>query len=82
MMKKVKSDDGMNYRLEGYDTFSGESYPLEGSYPTVQDAENAALARLRRLERDQPSVTSGGQDGIQDRVFVVYPDGSRHRVRS
>ena len=64
-----------------YDTFAGEAYPLEGEFSTEQDAIAAARARLEELERTQPSESSGGQDGIQDRVYVVRPDGSSFCVR-
>jgi hypothetical protein len=69
------------WHLEGFDTFAEESYPLEGEYPDQQAAEAAARKRLQELERDQPTETSGGQSehGIQDRVYVVRPDGTRYR---
>ena len=69
------------WRLEGYDTFSTEWYDLEGYYPTEGSAIEAAKARLEELETTQPSASSGGQDGIQDQVFVIRPDGTRFRVR-
>ena len=64
------------WKLEGYDTFSEESYSLSGNYPDRQSAEAAARKRLLELERTQPTSSSGGQDehGIQDHVFVVRPD--------
>jgi hypothetical protein len=80
------------YGLEGYDTFSGESYGLDGSFETCQGALEAADARLQELERTQPTSSSGGQrdggfqggtyvpGGIQDRVYIVHPDGRRQRV--
>ena len=77
------------WKLEGYDTFSSESYPL-GAYPGADnckpsyDSYEAALAdawlRLAELERTQPSSSSGGQAGIQDRVFIIHPGGRRERV--
>ena len=41
-------------RLEGYDTFSDEWYPLDGTYQTREQALGAARERLRELERTQP----------------------------
>lgn len=41
----------------------------------------AARARLAELARSQPAASSGGQDGMQDRVDVVRPDGTSFRVR-
>ena len=72
---------GKRWKLEGYDTFAEESYPLDGSYPDQQSAEDAARKRLIELERTQPTSSSGGQseDGIQDHVFVVKPDGTKYR---
>ncbi len=68
------------WKLEGYDTFEGESYPLDGTYGTETAAVQAAKDRLAYLERTQPSASSGGQGGLQDRVFVVRPDGSTARA--
>jgi hypothetical protein len=69
------------WRLEGWDTFGGHSYPIPGRYRTREHADAAARRRLKKLERTQPSETSGGQDGIQDQVYVVGPAGERYRVR-
>lgn len=84
------------WRLEGYDPFAGETYPLgsiklaggttidnlQDSYPDYESALAGARIRLADLERRQPSASSGGQGphGIQDRVFIVHPDGHRERV--
>jgi hypothetical protein len=68
------------WKLEGYDTFSEEEYPLPGEHDTEDAAIAAAQERLADLERTQPSESSGGQDGIQDRVYVIRPDGERFRV--
>jgi hypothetical protein len=69
------------WTLQGYDTFSGEDYPLPGRYRTEAGAEKAARRRLRYLERTQPSALSGGQKelGIQDQVFIVRPDDTNYR---
>jgi hypothetical protein len=70
-----------SWRLEGYDTFEGASYPLKGEYSDEKAARGAAQERLAELERTQPSSSSGGQGdlGIQDRVYIVRPDGSKYR---
>ena len=68
------------WRLEGYDTFASEWYPLEGDDTTEALAIEAAKQRLRELEQSQPTSQSGGQAGIQDHVFVVAPDGTRRRI--
>jgi hypothetical protein len=84
------------WKLEGYDTFDGESYPLgdvklasgatidgmQPSYPSYEAARADALKRLAHLERTQPTASSGGQGfgGIQDRVYIIHPDGRRERV--
>lgn len=87
---------GEAWKLMGYDAFSNEWYSLgtpltpEGnSFDSLQpsySSYDAALAdarrRLEHLEKSQPSASSGGQasGGIQDRVFIVHPDGHRERV--
>ena len=68
------------WKLQGYDTFSREDYPLPGEYETEDEALAAAHERLEHLEKTQPSRTSGGQGGIQDQVYVVRPDGTMFRV--
>jgi hypothetical protein len=69
------------WRLRGHDTFAGEDYALRGVFWTEKAAQRAARRRLAELERSQPSATSGGQDGIQDQVYVVRPDGTSYRFR-
>ena len=73
---------GEAWTLEGWDTFAGHGYPLPGRYGTRERAVRAARRQLAELEKSQPTETSGGQDGIQDQVFVVAPDGRRERVRA
>jgi len=70
---------GRNWRLRGYDTFSGEDYELPGAYRSEARARRAAQQRLAQIERQQPSAISGGQDGIQDQVFIIRPDGTQYR---
>jgi hypothetical protein len=70
------------WRLLGYDTFAGEEYPLPGEYDSESEAVSRAMKRLEELEKLQPSSSSGGQDGIQDRVYVRRPDGTVFRVRA
>ncbi len=68
-----------HFFLRGYDTFSGDYYPLAGTYRSEVDAQKAARKFLQDVERSQPSKSSGGQHGIQDRVFIVRPDGASYR---
>ncbi len=65
------------WRLNGWDTFAGESYPI-GRYFTESGALRAARRNLRGLERTQPAEISGGQDGIQDRLTIVRPDETEY----
>lgn len=67
--------------LEGWDTFAGHSYPIAGRYRTQDGAVRAARRELAKLEKLQPSSASGGQDGIQDQVYVRGPNGESIRVR-
>ncbi len=68
------------WSLQGWDTFAGESYPILGSYATEARAVVAAKRYLQKLERQQPTAYSGGQEGIQDRVYVLGPDGHSYRA--
>jgi hypothetical protein len=72
------------WKLLGYDTFDGMWYALQGEYESEWDARAAAQQRLMELERTQPTESSGGQSstGIQDRVFIVRPDGTKYRFTS
>lgn len=56
-------------------------YPVPGEFDTAEEAVTAAALKLIEFEESQPSSESGGQDesGIQDRVFIVRPDGSKYR---
>jgi hypothetical protein len=78
---EVLGEKAVSWRLEGYDTFAHESYPLMGSYPDEASAREAAREFLKGLERNQATNMSGGPppDGIQDMVMVVRPDGSKYR---
>ena len=70
-----------NWTLVGHDTFSNEDYPVAGDYPTEAAALEAAAAWIAKIELSQPTARSGGQkpDGIQDRVYIARPDGTRYR---
>lgn len=69
------------YKVEGKDGFDLEAdyYPLS-ECADYSVAREAARARLAELNRSQPGA--GGQSGIQDRVYIVHPDGRRERVFS
>lgn len=69
------------WKLEGWDTFARHAYPIKGSYPDRESAIRAARRELARIEKMQPTGTSGGQGGIQDQVYVVSPDGEKTRIR-
>jgi hypothetical protein len=75
---------GDDYPLGDVNVVDGRS-TLDGmrpEYETYEEALADARQRLADLERTQPSASSGGQgfNGIQDRVYVVHPDGIRERV--
>ena len=69
------------YRLKGYDPFSSDYYDMGGEFLSLEEAEAAARKELQELEIAQPSAGSGGQDGIQDRVYIVHPNGHYVRFR-
>jgi hypothetical protein len=78
------------FEVIGYDEFDGEEYSLGDppGTPAMFDDHDLALdfgrVRLAYLERAQPASSSGGQEhgGIQDRVYIVHPNGQRERVFS
>jgi hypothetical protein len=69
------------YKVEGKDGFDPEAgyYPLS-EHMEFGDALTVARGRLAELNASQPDA--GGQSGIQDRVYIVHPDGYRQRVLS
>jgi len=68
-----EAGDPTKYHLHGYDTFSHEDYPLAIDIGDLPTAQMLAAARRRHLEEIQPTSSSGGQAGIQDRTSIVYP---------
>ncbi len=69
------------WKIEGYDTFANEPYPIPGEYNSQGEAHAAASAMAANIEASQPSSSSGGQaaEGIQDRIYIVRPDGEKYR---
>jgi len=69
------------WSLQGYDAFAEEFYRLDGEYDSENAARSAGVAQLKSVEESQPTLSSGGQGdmGIQDRFFIVRPDGSQYR---
>lgn len=65
--------DPDKYHLDGYDTFDGSKYPLARNIDDLPTAQMLVEARLRQLEITQPTTSSGGQNGIQDRVILISP---------
>ena len=61
------------FYVKGYDRFDSTYYPLAIDVDTLAQAQMLQAARRRSLELSQPTETSGGQDGIQDGVMIVYP---------
>lgn len=77
---KKSSKAKPKWRLFGWDTFSNEEYRLS-VHNSQELAERAAAEKLQENERLQPSSQSGGQGvfGIQDRVYIERPDGTRYQ---
>lgn len=69
------------YKVEGEDGFDPDAdfYPVS-EHPDLEAAVKAAGERVAELDRAQPHA--GGPQGIQDRVYVVYPNGYRQRIFS
>jgi len=73
----VDSED--SWAVIGLDVFAREEYPIS-THATEAEARAAAEKCLGELDVEQPPETSGGQDGLQDRLFVRAPNGKRYRV--
>ncbi|MBI5821214.1 MAG: hypothetical protein HZA88_19765 [Verrucomicrobia bacterium] len=68
------------FEVVGYDTFSGEYYHVSRHFFlwTARIAGRLCLWKIRRM---QPDKTTGGQAGIQDKVFIMIPKGEMINVR-
>lgn len=73
------STDEQPWAVVGWDTFAGHEYPVS-RHATEAEAIEAGRRTLRELERAQPAASSGGPDGIQDRVYITGPEGVRYRL--
>ena len=71
----METSEEETWQLLVYDPFCGEAYPLS-RHANEAECREAARAYLREIELAQPTEQSGGQQGIQDRVFVVAPGGA------
>ena len=77
--KNLKLVSSKVWGLREWDTFSSESYDFGERFLSEKSARRAARKKLVRLEKWQPTEMSGGQDGIQDQMWIVRPDGSAYR---
>lgn len=71
------------YCVDVFEAAHGEDSSYgEETFDDQEAAEKAAQERLAQLEQCQPTERSGGQSviGIQDRVYIVRPDGTKYRV--
>ncbi len=76
-----------DWKVIGLDTFAAANEGEDALYTIAVCADEAtaqlmAYTKLQALEESQPTETSGGQGvaGIQDRIFIERPDGTRYRV--
>ena len=69
------------WKVEGKDGFDMEAeyYPVS-EHAEYELAFEAARGELAELDKSQPNA--GGPTGIQDRIYVVHPDGRRQQVYS
>ena len=63
----VLADPLASWRLEGFDTFAEEYYPLPGTFRTREEAEVAAES-WRAKFRESP-----GSPELRDRVLILPP---------
>lgn len=68
-----------DYQVWGADGFDieAEPYLVTAGYEDYGRACAAATALLAELDESQSNA--GGQEGIQDRVYVRHPDGHMER---
>ncbi len=76
----MESTTDKPWKLVGWDTFAGDDF-LVSQHATESEAQQAAQEFLREIEHQQPSESSGGQDGIQDQVSISGPNWVFYRVR-
>jgi hypothetical protein len=69
------------WKVEGKDGFDLDAgyYPVS-EHSDYEAALKAARSELAQLDISQPDA--GGPAGIQDRVYIVHPDGQRKQVYS
>ena len=79
LIRRIRRSLPETWSLSGWDTFDGHSYPILGTYFSEKTAIRAARVELKKLQKHQPADISGGQDGIQDQVYIEGPDGSSFR---
>lgn len=68
--------DPTKYHLDSHDTFAGEDHPLARDIDDLATAELLRDTRMRELKESQPSSMSGGQSGIQNRVYIIRPESN------
>lgn len=73
--------DQGKWTLTGVDGFSDEPYEIPGAYDTEERARDVARLHLAAIELTQPTSETGGQgeDGIQDRIYIISPNGNEYR---
>lgn len=76
----MKPSEAQPWAVVGWDTFEAREYPVS-RHSTETEAKEAGQRRLLELAEEQPPDASGGQDGIQDRVYITGPGGVRYQVR-
>lgn len=66
------------WKLKGRDKFTGKFYDIFDSYPNEQSAIEMARERRADFGLTQPSSGSQGRKGVQDKVYIVRPDGTQY----
>ncbi len=71
---------GPTWRLQDVDQFDGTVYRIRGTFLSLEEAYSAARRLCQKIERTQPTRSSGDQQGIQNIILIVCPNGSRVHV--
>lgn len=66
--------NGKGWGVKGFDSFDGEYYTVSEGLPSLVAAEAKAKEQLQDIKKQQADAGD-----LQDRVYIVRPDGSERQ---